>query len=106
MKTPLGVDSKINNTYEQEIDKLKTIKLHMAKKNRKITALQRRLDEVPSRAELSQYQRRFLELYSQGKKHVLYCKSIHILWYSTGTLLILDFSNSQLREDINSCANY
>ena len=37
-----------------------------AKKNREISSLQRRIDEVPSRSELSQYQRRFVELYNQG----------------------------------------
>ena len=36
-----------------------------ARKNREIAALQRKIDEVPSRAELSQYQRRFVELYNQ-----------------------------------------
>lgn len=36
------------------------------KRNREIAALQRRIDEVPTRAELSQYQCRFIELYNQG----------------------------------------
>ena len=36
-----------------------------ARKNREIAAVQRKIDEVPSRAELSQYQRRFVELYNQ-----------------------------------------
>lgn len=36
-----------------------------ARKNREIALLQRKIDEVPSRAELSQYQRRFVELYNQ-----------------------------------------
>ena len=38
-----------------------------AKRNREIASLQWKLDDVPSRAELSQYQRRFIELYNQGK---------------------------------------
>jgi hypothetical protein len=29
--------------------------------------MQRQIDEVPARAELAQYQKRFLELYTQGK---------------------------------------
>jgi hypothetical protein len=33
--------------------------------------LQRKIDEVPSRAELSQYQRRFIELYSQSKLNLV-----------------------------------
>ena len=39
-----------------------------ARKNREIALLQRKIDEVPSRTELAQYQRRFIELYNQGKK--------------------------------------
>lgn len=38
-----------------------------ARRNREIAILQRKIDEVPSRAELTQYQKRFLELYSQGR---------------------------------------
>lgn len=37
-----------------------------ARKNREIALLQRKIDEVPSRTELAQYQRRFIELYNQG----------------------------------------
>ena len=37
-----------------------------ARKNREISSLQRKIDEVPSRAELTQYQRRFVELYNHG----------------------------------------
>lgn len=41
-------------------------RLTLAKRNRVIAAYQRQLDDIPSRAELAQYQRRFLELYNQG----------------------------------------
>ena len=40
--------------------------LLQARKNREIALLQRKIDEVPSRTELSQYQHRFIELYNQG----------------------------------------
>uniref|UniRef100_A0A671KRP5 Coiled-coil domain-containing protein 93 n=1 Tax=Sinocyclocheilus anshuiensis TaxID=1608454 RepID=A0A671KRP5_9TELE len=36
-----------------------------ARRNREIAILQRKIDEAPSRAELTQYQKRFIELYSQ-----------------------------------------
>ena len=49
-----------------------------ARKNREISSLQRRIDEVPSRAELSQYQRRFVELYNQGNT----CLSIYSALYT------------------------
>ena len=42
-----------------------------ARKNREIALLQRKIDEVPSRTELSQYQHRFIELYNQG----MYCNT-------------------------------
>lgn len=51
---------------EMEREKLQMIRLQLAKKNRTIVSIQRQLDNIPSRTELSQYQRRFLELYSQG----------------------------------------
>ena len=38
-----------------------------ARKNREIAQLQRKIDEVPSRIEMAQYQRRFIELYNQGQ---------------------------------------
>lgn len=61
--------SKINEELDEDMDRLKNYRLHVAKKSRAIAGLERQLDEVPSRAELAQYQRRFLELYNQG----MYC---------------------------------
>ncbi len=58
--------SKINEQYEAANAKLKTLRLKVAKKNREISTLKRRLDEIPSRIELSQYQKRFVELYNQS----------------------------------------
>uniref|UniRef100_A0A7N6A0D8 Coiled-coil domain-containing protein 93 n=1 Tax=Anabas testudineus TaxID=64144 RepID=A0A7N6A0D8_ANATE len=37
----------------------------IARRNREIAIMQRKVDAVPSRAELTQYQKRFIELYSQ-----------------------------------------
>ncbi|NWZ49094.1 CCD93 protein, partial [Haliaeetus albicilla] len=55
----------IEQQYRTEKDKLQKIRLLLARRNREIAILQRRIDEVPSRAELTQYQKRFIELYSQ-----------------------------------------
>ena len=48
-----------------DADKAKMVKLQQlsAKRNREIARWQRQIDEYPSRAELNQYQRRFLDLY-------------------------------------------
>uniref|UniRef100_A0A669CE05 Coiled-coil domain-containing protein 93 n=1 Tax=Oreochromis niloticus TaxID=8128 RepID=A0A669CE05_ORENI len=51
--------------YNTGREKLQKIRLLMARRNREIAILQRKIDEVPSRAELTQYQKRFIELYSQ-----------------------------------------
>lgn len=55
----------IEQQYEADREKLQKIRLLMARRNREIAILQRKMDEVPSRAELTQYQKRFIELYGQ-----------------------------------------
>ncbi|XP_062258323.1 coiled-coil domain-containing protein 93 isoform X1 [Platichthys flesus] len=55
----------IDKQYNADRDKLQKIRLVMARRNREIAILQRQIDEVPGRAELTQYQKRFIELYSQ-----------------------------------------
>ncbi|XP_035029944.1 coiled-coil domain-containing protein 93 isoform X2 [Hippoglossus stenolepis] len=55
----------IDKQYNADREKLQKIRLVMARRNREIAILQRQIDEVPSRAELTQYQKRFIELYSQ-----------------------------------------
>uniref|UniRef100_W8BJP5 Coiled-coil domain-containing protein 93 n=1 Tax=Ceratitis capitata TaxID=7213 RepID=W8BJP5_CERCA len=50
---------------------IKELKLQIAKKNRGIVAIQRRLDAIPDHTELTQYQRRFHELYNEmSAKHI------------------------------------
>ncbi|XP_064386221.1 coiled-coil domain-containing protein 93-like [Halichondria panicea] len=55
----------IRQHYQADSERLTKIKALQARKNREIALLQRKIDEVPSRTELSQYQRRFIELYNQ-----------------------------------------
>lgn len=52
--------------YEEQKEAMTRMRLQLAKKNRTIASLTRQLDDVPGRSELSQYQRRFMELYNQG----------------------------------------
>ncbi|XP_042350923.1 coiled-coil domain-containing protein 93 [Plectropomus leopardus] len=73
LKTASGQDTEeekernqlIDKQYNTDKEKLQKIRLLMARRNREIAILQRKIDEVPSRAELTQYQKRFIELYSQ-----------------------------------------
>ncbi|XP_035211917.1 coiled-coil domain-containing protein 93-like [Stegodyphus dumicola] len=60
----------VEKQYLADKEKLQKIRMLLARKNREIAVLQRKFDEVPSRAELSQYQKRFVELYNQvAAKH-------------------------------------
>ncbi|KAH0540211.1 coiled-coil domain-containing protein 93-like isoform X2 [Cotesia glomerata] len=61
-------------SHYKEYDEFKLsinkIRLTLAKKNRACVLLTRQLDDVPRRFELTQYQRRFMELYNQvSAKH-------------------------------------
>ena len=56
--------------YEAQRETVTKARLQLAKKNRAIASLTRQLDDVPGRSELTQYQRRFMELYNQvSAKH-------------------------------------
>lgn len=55
----------LEQQHKGEREKLQRIRLLLARRNREIAVLQRKIDEVPSRAELTQYQKRFIELYGQ-----------------------------------------
>ncbi|KAK4323496.1 hypothetical protein Pmani_005811 [Petrolisthes manimaculis] len=48
-----------------EREKYARMRRQLAKKTRQVETLRRYIDDVPGRAELSQYQRRFIELYNQ-----------------------------------------
>jgi len=55
----------INDTFEVDTQKLEKVRALWAKKGRDLALVERKLDDVPSRAELAQYQRMFVELYEQ-----------------------------------------
>jgi len=55
----------IEQTHQRDEAKLAKIRQLAAKKARDLSMVERKIDEVPSRAELTQYQRMFLELYEQ-----------------------------------------
>jgi hypothetical protein len=68
--TPDKDNDQVMVQFEEEQQRVQKLRLVLAKRTRSIAALQRQLDEVPGRAELAQYQRRFLELYNQvAAKH-------------------------------------
>ncbi|KAL8586393.1 Coiled-coil domain-containing protein 93 [Nucella lapillus] len=85
----------ISRQYDADKEKLHKIRLLLARKNREIAGLQRKIDEVPSRAELSQYQRRFVELYNQVSSTHRETKQFYTL-YNT-----LDDTKLYLNKEVN-----
>lgn len=67
LPTPEEDLHQMQDSVEKEKERLHVIRMQLAKKNRAIVSIERKLDNVPDRTELAQYQRRFIELYSQGE---------------------------------------
>ena len=56
---------KVEEMYETETAKVEKLRQMVAGKTQEIHILKRKIDDVPARAELVQYERRFVELYEQ-----------------------------------------
>ena len=61
------VEDELKNKFISEKEKYAKMRRQLAKKTRQVEAIKRYIDDVPGRAELSQYQRRFVELYNQSE---------------------------------------
>lgn len=103
-----------NGTSEEEEDRLKEyeeqkeavmkVRLQLAKKNRAIASLTRQLDDVPGRSELTQYQRRFMELYNQGLPIYFY-RSVFGFLLDDCNIVSLLLINLQFRQSIKKQNN-
>ncbi|TDG43026.1 hypothetical protein AWZ03_010548 [Drosophila navojoa] len=65
---------------EGEQQRLQELRLLLAKRNRGIVAIERKLDAIPDRTELAQYQRRFHELYNEMSAKHLETKQYYTLY--------------------------
>lgn len=72
--------SAIAQQREGEVAKLAKIKQISARRNREIALKQRQIDEYPSRSELNQYQRRFVELYGQVSAKLRETKQYYLMY--------------------------
>ena len=80
---------------EKDRDKLQKIRLLAAKRNRDIASVQWKIDDVPARAELNQYQQRFIELYNHVAATHKETKQFYTL-YNT-----LDDTKLYLEKEVN-----
>jgi hypothetical protein len=60
-----GRGDTILKTYDADKERLEKIRELIAQKNRAIASVKRKIDQVPSRRELQQYQRQFIEVFEQ-----------------------------------------
>jgi hypothetical protein len=56
----------ITSQLNDEEAKLQKLRIQLARRNRDVSSLLRKLDDIPSRAELNQYQTRFFDLNTQS----------------------------------------
>lgn len=59
-------DDSVRNINLEAEQHMMNIRLELADLNRQIAAQQRTLDNIPEQSEISQYQRRIIELYNQS----------------------------------------
>ncbi|XP_038044397.1 coiled-coil domain-containing protein 93-like [Patiria miniata] len=106
-------DKMILKRYEAGQEKLQKFRLLLARKTREIAALQRKIDDVPSRAELSQYQRRFVELYNQVASTHKETKQFYTLYntlddtklYLEKEITLLNSIHDNFSQAMNSSSN-
>ncbi|XP_056644127.1 coiled-coil domain-containing protein 93 [Diorhabda sublineata] len=55
----------LTKDIDDATERVRVLRIKLAKVNREVAMLQRQIDDVPKRAELAQYQKRFVELYNQ-----------------------------------------
>ncbi len=64
-------EEEILTAYDKDVERMAAMKSALAKRARLIVLVERKIDEIPSRIELQQYQRQFVELVDQvGNKFV------------------------------------
>jgi hypothetical protein len=57
--------NELDNLNKVDVDKLNKLKKLSLKRNKEISLLQRKIDDIPTRTEIIQYEKRFKELYEQ-----------------------------------------
>lgn len=70
----------IEAIYTQDSEKHAKLRQVIAKKNQEITAVLRQIDDIPTRAELLQYERRFVELYTLVSEKLKETKKYYALY--------------------------
>eukprot|EP00457_Paulinella_chromatophora_P004194 gb/GEZN01004204.1/.p1 GENE.gb/GEZN01004204.1/~~gb/GEZN01004204.1/.p1 ORF type:complete len:633 (+),score=181.02 gb/GEZN01004204.1/:47-1945(+) len=84
----------IERIYQTDLSKLDKLRELLAKKNQEIARINRLIDEIPTRAELLQYERRFVELYEMVSEKLLETRKYYSM-YNT-----LDDSHRYMTQEV------
>jgi len=74
LEEPVEDDSELKEELDNIRNMVEAARTKLSKKARAVGLMKRKLDQIPDRAELAQYQRRFVELSNEGMfQDVLFC---------------------------------
>lgn len=66
LEKPVEDDTELREEYDKIKNMVEVARTKLSKKARAVGLMKRKLDQIPDRAELTQYQRRFVELSNEG----------------------------------------
>jgi len=66
LEEPVEDDSELKEELDNIRNMVEAARTKLSKKARAVGLMKRKLDQIPDRAELAQYQRRFVELSNEG----------------------------------------
>lgn len=74
LEEPVEDDTELKEELDNIRNMVEAARTKLSKKARAVGLMKRKLDQIPDRAELAQYQRRFVELSNEGiLLDVLFC---------------------------------
>ncbi|UJR23182.1 hypothetical protein I4U23_026201 [Adineta vaga] len=102
----------IEEQYQLVSDRIQKQRLVMAKKIREISALSRRIDDIPSSSELAQYRQAFFQLYNQSavlyrqtkQNYTLYNTFTDMIDYMTKEIMLIESVNEGYPQAILSAS--
>lgn len=71
LEEPVEDDTELQEELYKIRNMLEVARTKLSKKARAVGLMKRKLDQIPDRAELAQYQRRFVELSNEGMQYLL-----------------------------------
>lgn len=82
LEQPVEDDTELKEELDKIRNMVEVARTKLSKKARAVGLMKRKLDQIPDRAELTQYQRRFVELSNEGVLYLLLYTCLVVHFYS------------------------